>query len=138
WGLPALVLSGSPPLAHSALHSAAWTDLAAAPLGGRRWRAFSLRRTPPENDGDRGALDPAAIAEVAAQAWPEVRDARDLHDALLCLGLLPDAEVPPGWRDALAQLAAAGRAVRRGEHWAAAERPSPDLVEVMRGGVTCL
>src|SRR5438309_4037384 len=126
------------PLSHEVLNSAPWAYLDDAPLEERRSRAVSLRRTRPENDGDLGALDPAAIAEVAAQAWPEVRDARDLHDALLCLGLLPDAEVPPGWRDPLAQLAAAGRAVRRGEHWAAADRPSPELVEVVRGWVTCL
>ena len=99
-------------LAHEVLNSAPWAYLDDAPLEERRSRAVSLRRTLPEKDGDLGALDPAAIAEVAAQAWPEVRDARDLHDALLCLGLLPDAEVPAGWRDPLAQLASAGRAVR--------------------------
>jgi len=125
-------------LAHEVLNSAPWAYLDDAPLEERRSRAVSLRRTLPEKDGDLGALDPAAIAEVAAQAWPEVRDARDLHDALLCLGLLPDAEVPAGWRDPLAQLASAGRAVRRGEHWAAADRPSPEVVEVVRGWVTCL
>src|SRR5205823_6987411 len=76
------------PLAHEVLNSAPWAYLDDAPLEERRSRAVSLRRTLPEKDGDLGALDPAAIAEVAAQAWPEVRDARDLHDALLCLGLL--------------------------------------------------
>src|SRR5216684_4278265 len=126
------------PLAHEVLNSAPWAYLDDAPLEERRSRAVSLRRTLPEKDGDLGALDPAAIAEVAAQAWPEVRDARDLHDALLCLGLLPDAEVPDGWREALSQLAGSGRAVRRGEHWAAEERPAPELVEVARGWVTCI
>ena len=33
--------------------------------------------------GGAGTLDPAAIAQVAAEAWPEVRDADELHDALL-------------------------------------------------------
>jgi len=126
------------PLAHEVLNSAPWAYLDDAPLEERRSRAVSLRRTLPEKDGDLGALDPAAIAEVAAQAWPEVRDARDLHDALLCLGLLPDAEVPDGWREALSQLAGSARAVRRGEHWAAAEQPAPELVEVARGWVTCI
>src|SRR6266851_2593768 len=122
------------PLAHEVLNSAPWAYLDDAPLEERRSRAVSLRRTLPEKDGDLGALDPAAIAEVAAQAWPEVRDARDLHDALLCLGLLPDAEVPDGWREALSQLAGSGRAVHR----AAEERPAPELVEVARGWVTCI
>ena len=31
-------------------------------------------------------LDPAAIAEVRADAWPDVRDAEELHDALLTSG----------------------------------------------------
>ena len=126
------------PLAHEVLNSAPWAYLDDAPLEERRSRAVTLRRTLPEKDSELGALDPAAIAEVAAQAWPEVRDARDLHDALLCLGLLPDAEVPPAWRELLGQLAGSGRAVRRGEHWAAAERPEPELVEVVRGWVTCV
>ena len=38
----------------------------------------------PDNAGV-GALDPAAIAEVAAESWPVVRDADELHDALLTL-----------------------------------------------------
>ena len=36
-----------------------------------------------------GRLDPAAIAEVCADAWPDVRDAEELHDALLSLVALP-------------------------------------------------
>ena len=32
-----------------------------------------------------GALDPAAIAQVAAEAWPVVADTDELHDALLAL-----------------------------------------------------
>jgi ATP-dependent helicase Lhr and Lhr-like helicase len=126
------------PLAHEVLNSAPWAYLDDAPLEERRSRAVSLRRTLPEKDGDLGALDAAAIAEVTAQAWPEVRDARDLHDALCCFGLLPDAEVPATWRGWLEELAGAGRAVRRGEHWCAADRPVPDLIEVVRGWVSCI
>jgi ATP-dependent Lhr-like helicase len=36
-----------------------------------------------------GRLDPAAIAEVCGDAWPDVRDADELHDALLTLVALP-------------------------------------------------
>src|SRR5438477_1307486 len=126
------------PLAHEVLNSAPWAYLDDAPLEERRSRAVSLRRTLPQKDGDLGALDPAAITEVAATAWPEVRDARDLHDALLCLGLLPDAEVPPAWRAFLEALARAGRAVRDGEHWAAADRPRTDFLEVVRGWASCI
>src|SRR5207245_8541498 len=124
------------PLAHEVLNSAPWAYLDDAPLEERRSRAVALRRTLP--DSELGALDGDAIAAVAEQAWPEVRDGRDLHDALLCLGLLPDAELPPAWREYLMTLAASGHAVRAGEHWAAADRPAPELVEVVRGWVTCV
>ena len=47
---------------------------------------MQLRRTlRTDVSGGAGALDPAAIAQVAAEAWPEVRDADELHDALLTL-----------------------------------------------------
>jgi len=36
-----------------------------------------------------GRLDPAAIAEVRNDAWPDIRDAEELHDALLTLAALP-------------------------------------------------
>ena len=39
--------------------------------------------------GGIGALDPAAIAQVAEESWPVVRDADELHDALLTLIVLP-------------------------------------------------
>ena len=34
-------------------------------------------------------LDPAAIEEVREDAWPDVRDAEELHDLLLSLTALP-------------------------------------------------
>jgi ATP-dependent Lhr-like helicase len=50
----------------------------------------------PENVlSDIGRLDPAAIAEVRSEVWPDVRDAEELHDALQSLIALPDA-APPG------------------------------------------
>ena len=39
-----------------------------------------------------GILDPAAIAQVAAESWPVVRDADELHDAL------DNADRPPARR----------------------------------------
>ena len=54
-----------------------------------------LRRTLPADAADgTGILDPAAIEQVAAESWPEVRDADELHDALLTLILLPPV---PEW-----------------------------------------
>ena len=39
-----------------------------------------------------GGSIPAAIAEVRADAWPDVRDADELHDALLTLVALPELD----------------------------------------------
>ena len=54
-----------------------------------------------------GALDAEAIAQVADEAWPLVRDADELHDALLTLVVLPPT---PEWEDYFAELSQAGRA----------------------------
>src|SRR5208282_2993896 len=54
--------------------------------------------------GEIGRLDPAAIAEVCEDAWPDVRDAEELHDALLTLIALPaDAESGVAVADRLLQ-----------------------------------
>ena len=125
------------PFAHEVLNSAPWAYLDDAPLEERRSRAVSIRRTlDPQQAREIGALDPEAIAEVRAQAWPELRDARDLHDAILCFGILPDAEVPQAWRPFFAQLGE--RLVLDGAVWVAAEKRSPDPVEVVRGWAGCL
>ena len=77
--------------------------------------------------GGAGILDPAAIATVAAESWPDVRDADELHDALLSLITLP----PGGawgdeWREFFMQLTVTGRASvieRDGKRfWVATER----------------
>ena len=50
--------------------------------------AVSQRRwLDPETAADMGKLDPAAIAAVRAQAWPEVAHADELHDAHARLGV---------------------------------------------------
>ena len=66
----------------------------------------------PSSAGDLGALDPAAIARVRAEAMPDPRDADELHDALLVAGCLTDAEVESAGADAMERLVSAGRACR--------------------------
>jgi ATP-dependent Lhr-like helicase len=46
----------------------------------------SRRWLDPETASDLGALDPAAIARVREEAWPEASNADELHDALMILG----------------------------------------------------
>jgi ATP-dependent Lhr-like helicase len=54
-----------------------------APLEERRARAVEMRRVLPASVLEEvGALDPAAIAQVQQEAWPDVRDADELHDVL--------------------------------------------------------
>ena len=89
-------------------------------------------RCPDLADG-MGALDPAAIAQVAAESWPVVRDADELHDALLTLITLPPA----------ARVAAVVRRTGRGasrhrdpgwrrHFWVAAERAGMARVGALR------
>src|SRR5262249_38321989 len=78
---------------------------------GRGGGAGGLRRVAVDLAGGLGALDPAAIAEVRAQAWPDVRDPDELHDTLLSVGLMPEAEmVAAGWAEHAGDLLATGRA----------------------------
>ena len=111
------------------LNSAPYTFLDDAPLEERRTRAVMTRRTSHGADSkseDLGALDDAAIDRVRADAWPTVRDADELHDALLGMVLLPTSERVDSWRDHFAELVATRRAtvIALGERrwWCAAER----------------
>ncbi|HET9167145.1 MAG TPA: DEAD/DEAH box helicase, partial [Candidatus Angelobacter sp.] len=81
---------------HEILNSNPYAYLDDAPLEERRARAVEMRRTLPESVlQEVGALDPAAIAEVKADAWPDVRDADELADTLHTLIALPENFVPP-------------------------------------------
>src|SRR5271163_3362810 len=76
---------------HEILNANPYAYLDDAPLEERRARAVEMRRMLPESVlSEVGRLDPAAIAEVRADAWPDVRDAEELHDALLTLIAIPE------------------------------------------------
>ena len=74
------------PMTHEILNANPYAFLDDAPLEERRARAVSLRRTDPDLAAGIGALDQAAIDEVCAQAWPDVRDVEEFHDVLLSVG----------------------------------------------------
>ena len=101
---------------HQILNAMPYAFLDDAPLEERRARAVTLRRALPEDARDLGALDPKAIEEESENAWPRVRDAHELHDALLSLGILPEGDAlnPDGsagdMEEWFAQLVQAGRA----------------------------
>ena len=103
---------------HQILNAMPYAFLDDAPLEERRARAVALRRALPEDARDLGALSPEAIARAEQSAWPVIRDAEELHDALLTLCMLPlnelhrskgvaSEEQLHGW---LEQLATARRA----------------------------
>ncbi len=119
---------------HQILNAMPYAFLDNAPLEERRARAVTLRRALPEDSRDLGSLSPDAIAEEEAYAWPAIRDADEMHDALLSLITLTNndfaahPEEAEDWRGWLAELAAGGRAftLAAGERqaWFAAERAS--------------
>jgi ATP-dependent Lhr-like helicase len=130
---------------HEILNANPYAYLDDAPLEERRARAVEMRRMLPEAVlSEVGRLDPGAIAEVRQDAWPDVRDAEELHDALLTLvvfpaglrggsdssksGPLPNSvgESAANWLPYFEQLEAENRAARATfegtEFWVAAER----------------
>ncbi len=91
------------PFCHEILNANPYAFLDNAPLEERRTRAVAMRRSlGPADAAQIGALDPEAIATVAEESWPLVRDADELHDALLTLIALPPVEGWQGLFDALA------------------------------------
>ena len=125
------------PFSHEILNANPYAFLDDAPLEERRARAVSMRRMLPASVLEEvGKLDPAAIAQVREEAWPDVRDADELHDVLHTLVALQEdlsrvgtggtGVSPVQWSHLLERLVSEGRASRaqaEGEwFWVAAER----------------
>ncbi len=127
------------PFAYQILNASPYAFLDDAPLEERRARAVATRRTlTVESVRDIGRLDPLAIEQVRKEAWPLVRDADELHDALLLIGMLPAAE-GEAWAPFFHTLRLSGRAVEARdpdgrrfwiavEQWPMAHAARPDLV----------
>ena len=124
------------PLAAEALNARPYAYLDDAPIEERRTQAVQSRRFGidfgnSENVGEMGALDAGAIAGVREEAWPRARNADEVHEALMTLGAITEAEARDNehWEAALAVLAKSGRATRLvsgGDGlWIAAERLAP-------------
>ncbi|ELX07991.1 DEAD/DEAH box helicase domain-containing protein [Janthinobacterium sp. HH01] len=103
------------PLAMEILNARPYAFLDDAPLEERRTQAVINRRwTDPASTDDLGALDAGAIASVAEEAWPNARNADEMHEALMSLACITHAEAAAneGWIGWLEALAAGGRATR--------------------------
>ena len=121
------------PFCHEILNANPYAYLDDAPLEERRTRAVIIRRTlNSDAAAGMGALDPAAILQVAEESWPVVRDPDELHDALLTLIILPPVEQ---WQYFFDQLKARGRASVADGHWVATERldKTTDYISILRG-----
>ena len=109
------------PLSHELINANPYAFLDDAPLEERRTRAVQLRRGLPAQSlgaDALGTLDAAAIAAASDEVAPTVRDADELHDALLGLWLVPEplgdqlGPGAPGVRDWFEALIRTGRACR--------------------------
>ncbi|MDR7286592.1 ATP-dependent Lhr-like helicase [Pseudomonas corrugata] len=118
------------PLAAEILSARPYTFLDDAPLEERRTQAVLNRRwTDPESTDDLGALDADAIQAVRDEAWPAPTGVDEMHEALMSLACITDAEAQTNahWLDWLNALADSGRATRmqiNAQHglWLALER----------------
>jgi ATP-dependent Lhr-like helicase len=129
---------------HEIINANPYAYLDDAPLEERRARAVEMRRVLPDAVvSEIGRLDPAAISEAREQAWPDVRNADELHDVLQMVVALPENFQPVSqqndpeaietavqeslsvWQEFFEQLVAEGRTTRawvfdRG-YWVTAE-----------------
>src|SRR5262249_7457659 len=95
-------------LAHAVLNAKPYAFLDDAPLEERRTQAVLARRA--GESSEFGVLDAAAIERVRAEARPDPRDADELHDVLLTVGVLTADEARRIPAALFHELAAANRA----------------------------
>jgi ATP-dependent Lhr-like helicase len=135
------------PLATEILNARPYAYLDDAPLEERRTRAVYQRRwLDPQTAADMGKLDQAAINRVRAEVWPQPENPDELHDALVELGFITEAEGAlgelaieekdsilnardktgvVGWNELLSQLEAERRATALTPDWNAMEGAAP-------------
>ena len=122
------------PFSYELINANPYAFLDGGEVAERRARAVSTRRSlSVESVQDLGRLDAEAISQVIAEAQPLVRNADELHDALLSRILLPESEATE-WVSFFRELVHDGRAtvVKRSRttndqsqtcvDWAATER----------------
>ena len=123
--------------ARGILAAAPYSFLDDAPLEERRTQAVMARRVLDIRTADElGALDPDAVERVREEAWPRAENAEEVHEALLWMGYVT-VEEGEAWQAWLEELAAAGRVVREGDRFFAAEA-SRDPKTVLRGRLEAL
>jgi ATP-dependent Lhr-like helicase len=123
--------------ARGIINSEVYTFLDDAPLEERRTQAVLARRSLDRRSMDElGALDPAAVERVRAEAWPQPESAEDVHDALLWMGYVTDEEAVE-WLPWLDALASQNRVIHGGGRWFAVDGPS-DPKKILLGRLEAL
>lgn len=124
---------------HEILNANPYAYLDDAPLEERRARAVELRRILPDSIASTsGRLDEYAIHQVQMEAWPDVRNADDLHDFLYTaiaapphLSMLVHESGMINWsihfRELMKQNRAGVAIVNGHDFWVATERKSAFL-----------
>jgi len=129
------------PFARAALSTRPYGFLDDAPLEERRTQAVLARRVLDARTAETlGALDPAAVEAVQREAWPDPRDAEEVHEALSWMGYVDESELcrfEQDWRPWIAALSSAGRVVREGTRWFAVEA-TREPKSVLRGRMEAL
>src|SRR6185436_6150377 len=117
------------PLAHEILNARPYAFLDDAPLEERRTQAVYTRRASGSSTAEGlGRLDAAAIERVCKEAWPDARNADELHEALLLLGVMTKEEIARTvgdggiFLDSLIKEHRAGQLNSGLNFWVAAER----------------
>jgi ATP-dependent Lhr-like helicase len=109
--------------ARGILNSELYTFLDDAPLEERRTQAVISRRSLDARLlDDVGALDPAAVERVRQEAWPTAESAEDVHDSLLWMGFVTDAE-GGDWSQWLIALRDQKRVAQEDGRWRAVDGP---------------
>lgn len=128
------------PMAQEILVAQPYAFLDNAPLEERRVKAVYSRRWNDVNEASSMAeLDPQAVVAVMDEAWPRVRNAEELYEALMVSGFLTEQElsqkgVLEEWKSWFEELVSTGRAailipaLFEMRYWVAVER----LPEVQR------
>ena len=109
------------PFAQEIINARPYAFLDDAPFEERRTNAIRNRSwLDPAEVEDFSLLDQEAIDRVRSEAWPLVSNAEELHDAMLTLGYLTEAEFGE-WNRFRVELLAQGRIRQCGDLWLATE-----------------
>jgi len=86
-------LTSPSPMAQEIINAKPYAFLDDTPAEERRTLAIRPRRFgSPQEASETGRLNPEAIERVRVEAWPEIRNEDELHDALVILGFLTEQE----------------------------------------------